>query len=64
MFGKLPFFRKSRQPVAIAESVYFYTLHKCASGLFSALNAKQSRSGVPGSVIFFSALTSTPAQLL
>lgn len=35
MFGKLHCVGKSRLRVTHPESVYFYTLHKCASSLFS-----------------------------
>ena len=34
MFGKLDFLSKSRLPVTRPESVYFYTLQRCASSLF------------------------------
>src|SRR5438132_10534005 len=43
MFGKFRFVSKSRLPTARPESVYFYTLHKCASGLFSDYVLKNVR---------------------
>jgi len=43
MFGKLHFVGKARLPVTRPESVYFYTLHKCASSLFSDYVLKNVR---------------------
>jgi Sulfotransferase domain len=43
MLRKLPFFGKARRPASPPESVYFYTLHKCASSLFSDYVLKNAR---------------------
>src|SRR5947209_5962028 len=43
MFEKLRFFRKSEGAEIPPESVYVYTLHKCASGLFSDYLLKNVR---------------------
>jgi hypothetical protein len=43
MFAKVAFLGRSRQPVTPLESVYFYTLHKCASALFSDYVLKHVR---------------------
>jgi hypothetical protein len=43
VFRKLYSLSKSRLPLARSESVYFYTLHKCASSLFSDYVLKHVR---------------------
>jgi len=43
MFGKVHSFIKSIRLTAPPESVYFYTLHKCASSLFSDYVLKKAR---------------------
>jgi hypothetical protein len=43
MFGNFRLFSKSTQQKTPPESVYFYTLHKCASGLFSDYVLKNVR---------------------